>query len=154
MAGLDILHIQAKSSISNLFTKNPEEIRWYVTGLFVFLAKGLGNIFRKSVAPLSLQTCVDEEKEHYSRLYNLHNSRQIWIEYLIAAWIVWSYRYLVRPDISTRYVYLPLVLIMGRYFIMVVLRQHVPHVPLAREVWLLISSPFRALFHRSSNVKA
>jgi hypothetical protein len=27
MAGLDILHIQAKSSISNLFTKNPEEIR-------------------------------------------------------------------------------------------------------------------------------
>lgn len=41
MAGLDVLHIQAKSGISNLFIKNPEEIRGYVTGTLVFLVKGL-----------------------------------------------------------------------------------------------------------------
>lgn len=39
MIGVDFLHLQSKEDISNLFSKNPEEIRGYLTGTLLYLGQ-------------------------------------------------------------------------------------------------------------------
>lgn len=154
MAGIDVLHIQAKSDISNLFMKNPEEIRWYFTGTIVFLIKGIGKLFRSPTLPLTITNCIQSEKDAYSRLYNVKRNREIWIEYFIGGWLLFVYRYFVRPDLSQWNYYLPLAVILGRYLIMLFVRWYLPSLPLAREIRLIISSPIRLLAHKRNDVQA
>jgi hypothetical protein len=70
-----------KEKINPIFTKNPEEIRGYVTGFCVYLGRGITNAFRKSKTPLSLNTAINEEKTAYSYLYNTKETPRIWREY-------------------------------------------------------------------------
>jgi len=83
MSGIDVLHIQAKSDISNLFFKNPEEIRGYLTGCIVFIAKSIAKIVHTPKGIFTLHTCIQAEKDEYSHLYNIKKNREIWIEYII-----------------------------------------------------------------------
>lgn len=153
MAGLDVLHIQAKSDINNLFFKNPEEIRWYFSGGILFLWKGIQKAWNKTLPIFTLQSCIDQEKEEYSRLYNISQSWEIWVEYLIGAGLAFLYRYFFRPDFTLRNNYIPLALICGRYFLMVVIWQHLPHIPLAREILMIISAPIRLLINKHTDVQ-
>jgi hypothetical protein len=98
----------------------------------------------------SLQTSINQEKELYSHLYPLKGYPLLWIEYLIggallAASIVW-----LVPEKDVLSYYLPLLILGGRYLIMIVVWQHLPRLPLAREVLLLLRLPF-FLFSRRAH---
>ncbi len=155
--GIDVLHLQTKMSINNLFTKNPEEIRWYVTGFVLFLLKGLWRMVRTSATPLSLHDCIEGEKIAYSRLYNITQSRTVRMEYLFALGLGFLYRYLIQPDMTQWTWYVPLALIAGRYLIMLFAWKHLPSIPVARELRLLVTfliiQPFRFLFMRSRHAQ-
>jgi hypothetical protein len=154
MAGIDVLHVQAKSDISNLFFKNPEEIRWYFTGTIIYLGKTIGKIFHVPATPVIIQNCIQSEKDAYSRLYNVKNNREIWLEYLIGWGLLFLYWYLVRPDLTQWNYYLPLIVIIWRYLIMLIVRWYLPSLPLAREIRIIISTPFRFLVHKRADVQA
>ncbi len=152
MAGVDVLHIQAKSDISNLFFKNPEEIRWYFTGAIIFLWKSIGKIFRAPAMPVTIANCIQSEKDAYSRLYNVKHNRNIWAQYIIGWGLLFLYRYLVQPDLTQWNYYLPLLVIMWRYVIMLVVRWYLPPLPLAREIRIILSTPFNFLAHKRNDV--
>ena len=101
----------AKERINKLFTKNPEEIRGYITGFVLFLGRGLARIFRKPQTPLSLTDSIAEEKTAYSHLYNTKEKTGIWRDYMIGLLLGAGIRYLVQPDFTVWTNYLPLILI-------------------------------------------
>lgn len=153
MAGIDVLHIKVKSDINTLFFKNPEEIWWYVTGSLVFIIKSIAAHIAKPKNIFTLHTCIQAEKDAYSRLYNMHRHREIWIEYAIWWGILFLYRYFVGPDLTQRSSYLPLSIILWRYLIMLITRWYLPSLPLAREIWLLINYPVRLLVHKHGDAQ-
>ncbi|MFA7718217.1 MAG: hypothetical protein WC875_05890, partial [Candidatus Absconditabacterales bacterium] len=106
----------------------------------------------KPQIPLSLSTAINEEKTAYSYLYNTKDTAKIWREYGIGLLLGIVYRYFLRPDFTSRTIYLPLALIIGRYLLMLVVWKHLPNLPIAREIRLLLTllfiQPFRFLFAR------
>ena len=152
MVGIDVLPLHVKQQINLIFTKNPEELRWYITGICRYGLQAIGHIFHPASIQTSLQSYVDEEKEKYSRLYPLSQYPSLWAEYilgcLLIGWLIWW----INPDKTLFTYYLPLVLLGGRYLIMVIFRQHLPRLPLAREIILFFRWPFSFLFSRHTHV--
>ncbi len=148
--GIDILPFQVKEQINHLFTKNPEELRWYISGTIVYGARSFARIFHTPILQPSLQASIDQEKELYSRLYPIKWYPLLWIEYLIGGALLTATVLWLAPGREMLSYYLPLIILGGRYLIMIVVWQHLPRLPLAREILLLLRLPF-FLFSRRTH---
>ena len=150
VVGIDVIPLHVKDQINHLFSKNPEELRWYVTGTVVYGARSFAKIFHAPTESTSLQMSIDQEKELYSRLYPLKGYPLLWIEYLIGGALLTAIILWLAPEKVLLTYYLPLALLWGRYLIMILVRQHLPRLPLAREVLLFLRLPF-FLFSRRAH---
>ena len=108
-----------KQSLNNSFSKNPEEIRWYITGpLYApFNKKGIKN-------------SIEEQKKHYEFLFKTDN-KQIIVEYILLTILCLIGIYYG----TTHWKYIIIIwdiFIILRYFIMLIKRQHLPHLPIFR----------------------
>jgi len=117
---------------------------WYVTWLLLYLLQSFVHIFVPMPA-YSLQTEIMKEKESYSRIIDIHNNTNIIIEYilwiLLMIWLV----YVIHIDFTIRTYAAWFWLLILRYIIMVIQLKHLPHLPIAREVFLLIKAVVRIL---------
>ncbi len=137
MSDIDMFNTKIKYHLNTIFFKNPEEIRWYITGFLRYLAKASLHVFKK-MEPYSLDNEIAQEKEIYSRIIHTQDNIAIITEYLvgiaIAIWLI----YLIKPDFTVRTYYTWLILIVARYATMAVQLRHLPHLPIARELILLV----------------
>lgn len=114
------------------FFKNPEEIRWYISWLFF-------SFFNKKW----IKNNINEQKKHYEFIFKADN-KQIIIEYVILCilcfigiyiWIYyWKYTILIWD-----------IFIILRYLIMVIKRNHLPHLPIFK--WIT------DIFFKFNNIK-
>lgn len=136
LANTDIVHPEVKKFINTLFTKNPEEIRWYIrwsaTALIVSLEKGRGTPWGRDL----LNTEIQSAKETFSLLYNveLHNSILIKTQYLIAIIIGILLYTEWRINYASWNTLLPLLFIIWRYGIMFIKWNHLPPLPITKEI--------------------
>ena len=136
MSDIDFLNIPTKQRINTLFLKNPEEIRWYVTGLLIYIGKSFIHIFTQ-MQPYTLEGEIASEKEAYSHIIDIQSDRSIIIEYilwiLLVAWLI----YITKLDFTVRTYYAWFWLLIARYLVMAVQLKHLPHLPIARELLIL-----------------
>ena len=105
--------------LNKSFLKNPEEIRWYVSGVFF-------SFFNKK----GVRENIDEQKKQFEFIFKIDN-KQIILEYIlmlllciagIYVWIMhWDYSLMVWD-----------ILIILRYWLMAVKWKHLPHLPIFR----------------------
>jgi hypothetical protein len=148
MSDIDILSIKNKQRINKLFLKNPEELRWYVVGFLSYLGKAIIHIFIP-LQPYNLSYEIQKYKEQYSHILTLKNNNYLILEYSI--WIlltIWIF-YFILPDFTTRIYYVWFWLLVFRYSIMAIQLKHLPHLPIAKEITILIKS-FIQLFRPKS----
>lgn len=108
-----------KQAFNNSFSKNPEEIRWYICGPFYAL-------FNKK----SIKDNIEEQKKHYEFLFKTEN-KQIIVEYILLTILCLIGIYLG----TTHWKYILIIwdlLIILRYLIMIIKRKHLPHLPIFR----------------------
>jgi hypothetical protein len=112
-----------KQKLNKLFTKNPEELRWYI-GWFIT------HIFSRS--KISLQDHINIKKEKYQLLFKLNN-KQIALEYIILSSLsIFSiYQWYTLDNYP---LIIATLFIVTRYIIMIVKRNHLPHLPILREI--------------------
>jgi len=139
MSDIDFINIPVKQWLNKLFLKNPEEIRWYFTGLCIYIGKSLAHI----VAPVqyyALEEEIAQEKEAYSRIIDIQGNISILIEYIL--WIIltiWLV-YILHLDFTVRTYYAWFGLLIARYVVMIVQLKHLPHLPIAREIIILVQT--------------
>lgn len=139
MSDIDFLNIPIKQRLNKLFFKNPEEIRWYITGFIIYLGKSFVHIFKK-MQPYSLENEILKEKEDYGRIIEIQGNANIIIEYIL--WIIltiWLI-YITKLDFTVRTYYVGFWLLVARYLTMAIQLKHLPHLPIAREIMLLVHS--------------
>lgn len=110
-----------KQTFNNSFSKNPEEIRWYIAGPIYAL-------FNKK----ELNNNIEEQKKHYEFLFKTEN-KQIIVEYILLTILCLIGIYFG----TTHWKYIIItwdILIMLRYFIMFIKRQHLPHLPIFKGI--------------------
>ena len=128
-AGIDILQNKIKNIVQQSFTVNPEELRSYVIATIDFI---LQKVQQKIIQPSRRELLIAYQKT-YSHLHPIDNT--IIIQYsiwsiLILAWIFSIYQN------QNNILYIPVLIIIGRYVIMYKKRKHLPPLPLAREIHL------------------
>ncbi len=136
MSDIDVFTITIKQRLNILFTKNPEELRWYITWLITYLGKTIGRLFFNG-DEYTLSGDIAKEKEVYSRIIDIHNNTLLIIEYILGIGIIILLSYLLKPDFTVWTYYVWLGLISTRYLIMAIQLKHLPHLPIARELLLL-----------------
>jgi len=133
MSDIDVLSITAKQRLTQLFLKNPEEIRWYLSGTIVYLAKNIKKIIIPSLDQPSLHNEIAKEKEKYSRIIDIYDHTLLW-EYILWILLTIGLVYFIHPDFTLRTYYLGLWLFCIRYVVMWIQLEHLPHLPIAREL--------------------
>lgn len=130
---IDIIPNKIRIFISQLFTKNPEELFWYIKWLLLFIGKTL--IHRQ----ISLQESINIEKQKYSYLYNIKKIWFIQLQYILTiaglSTVCWQFG--LSP--TTEFEYVARWLILSRYLVMIFAWQHLPAIPVFNEIveWLL-----------------
>jgi hypothetical protein len=151
MSDIDILNIPTKQRINKLFLKNPEEVRWYGTGLIIYIGKTFVHMFT-TMQPYTLEGEITSEKEIYSHIIDIQTDKSIIIEYILwlilAIWLV----YLTKLDFTVRTYYAWFGLLIARYLVMGIQLKHLPHLPIAREL-LVLAKWIWWIFRRKSFTK-
>ena len=137
MSDIDFLNMNVKQQLNILFFKNPEEIVWYVTGFFMYLIKSITHTIFK-MQPYSLGTEIRSEKEAYSHIMIISGNTPIIIEYILWILLAIGLIYFIHPNFGIRTYYASIWLFISRYVIMAIQLQHLPHLPIARELLLLV----------------
>ena len=148
MSDIDILNITFKQKLNTLFTKNPEELRWYITGFICFFAKSLYNIVTK-IQYFTLEQEVAQEKERYSRIISMQGNISLILEYILWILLTIGLVYLTNLDFTVRTYYAWWLLLVGRYLIMAIQLKHLPHLPIAREL-VLLGTTLGSIFRKKS----
>lgn len=137
MSDIDFLNIQIKQRLNKLFLKNPEELIWYITGSIIYLIKSLFHIKTQTD---TIETEIQKEKETYSRIILIQNNISIILEYILwiilTAWLL----YTIKLDFSIRTYTAWLSLFVARYILMAIQLKHLPHLPIARELLLMVTT--------------
>ncbi len=110
-----------KQRINKLFKKNPEELRWYISWTII-------TIFNKKTITENITT----QKNNYELLFK-SNNKQIIFEYTILDIIAVYGLYLWYINNKTTLIF-AILFIISRYIIMIVKRNHLPHIPVIREI--------------------
>ncbi|MFA5748169.1 MAG: hypothetical protein WC872_03615 [Candidatus Absconditabacterales bacterium] len=146
MSGMEFLSVDLENKLNKCFKKNPEELRGYITGSLVFGFKYLVNKFKKS-ENLNINYFWDKEKEDFSHLYDVKEIGKIKIEYGIGIILLIIYFYFGNFDGSVWINYLPWILILSRYLFMLVKWNHLPNLPIAREIRILLFYVFNDILN-------
>ncbi len=147
LSDIDFLNMDIKQRINKLFLKNPEEIFWYISGFVSYLGKSLVHTAIK-IQPYSLEGEIRREKEVYSRIISLKEHKMIIVEYVLWVLLVSTAIYLLHPDFSIWTYYVWLWLLLARYATMAIHIGHLPHLPIARELLLLIITLIHSITKR------
>ncbi len=120
MNDIDI-SISIKQKINKLFKKNPEALRWYISGTIT-------TIFNKK----SIEENIITQKANYELLFKASN-KQIILEYTILDLLIirWLYTWYITNNTALIFA---LLFISSRYLIMLIKRNHLPHIPAIREI--------------------
>lgn len=112
-----------KEKLNQLFNKNPEELRWYILWI-------VSHIFTKS--KISLKENINIKKIEYSLLFKLDN-KQILLEYIILLGLssFGIYKWYV---LDNSVLIIAILFIAVRYIIMIIKRNHLPHLPVVKEI--------------------
>lgn len=137
MSDVDFVSIKIKQRLNMLFLKNPEELRWYVTGSVVYLVKSLLHTCF-ALAPYSLQEEIKKEKNAYSAIIDIAGNTPLIAEYILWILLMVGLAYVINIDFTVRTYYAGCWLLVGRYLMMAVQWKHLPHLPIAREIVLLV----------------
>jgi hypothetical protein len=132
-AGIDIIQDRLKNVLQQAFTVNPEEIRAYCIATIDFIKQ---KIQQKIIQP-SRRELVQGYQKTYSYLHPIDTT--IIIQYSIG-WLFIVVRSRSIYQSHNTILYLPLLIILGRYIIMYKKRKHLPPLPLAREIHLFIEN--------------
>jgi len=135
----DVLWKKRHWFIAGLFHVNPEEMWVYVSSLFVFVYQSID----RKIIRLSINEIIEKYKKEYTYILKIDNNI-IW-EYVIWVILLGLYYYLLFDGYHHWIVWLPFWFIVFRYVIMYVNRKHLPHLPLAYEIWkwiLFLKSKF------------
>lgn len=129
---IDFVSPQIKKIINRLFTKNPEEIRWYIKGSIMYLYNKVTDQLNKK----EIGYFIDKEKEEFGLLYKiqLHNSIKIKIQYIM---FIITFGYLIQQaivDLNQRIVVIPWLIFIWRYLVMLIKREHLPSLPIYKEI--------------------
>ena len=137
MSDIDFLNTKTKQQFNKLFFKNPEELRGYITWFFIYLGKSFVHIFTV-MQPYTLSEEIAQEKKTYGHIIDTQTNRDIVIEYilwiLLTIWLI----YIAKIDFTVRTYYTGLWLLIARYLIMMIQLKYLPHLPIARELLLLV----------------
>ncbi|MBU1758288.1 hypothetical protein KKG31_03915 [Patescibacteria group bacterium] len=102
-----------------------------------------------------LRSYIASAKQDFSLLYNvqLHNSVHIKIQYFllviaIALWITY-----INPDFSLRTTTIPAIIILGRYLIMFIRWNHVPELPIFKEITDILTYIWSKLHPVANEIK-
>lgn len=128
--GIDILTQDTKNNINKLFYTNPEEIRWYVLASIRYL-------FNKNKKnETNIDKLIEEEKTEYKKLYHTQEITHIKIQYIILIILLWVLIYFNLENINIIIFSLFIVL---RYSIMQLKWNHLPSVPIIKEIvfWII-----------------
>lgn len=109
------------NGINNMFQKNPEEIRWYIIW-------SITSMFNKKW----IQNNIAEKKQIFEFLFKLDN-KQIICEYILlfVTCVIWIYTWITH---NIHFLVIWDIMIILRYWIMALKRQHLPHLPIFREI--------------------
>lgn len=126
---IDIVNKDSKDILNRLFYINPEEIRWYVSGSIKYLVKNKNN-------KGDIKQFIETEKTDYKKLYNTMDILHIKIQYIVVIILLWLLVYLNLWNTS---ILLFTVLILWRYGIMRIKRNHLPSIPIIKGIifWIL-----------------
>ena len=149
MSDIDFLNISTKQRLNTLFAKNPEELRWYITWCVIYSVKSCVNIFKK-LPPYTLWEEIIKEKEVYSHIIDTQGNMNIITEYIIWIVLMIGLVYFIHPDFTVRTYYAGFLLLILRYLVMAIQLKHLPHLPIAREILLLVKW-IGSLFKKKSN---
>lgn len=151
MSDIDFFPLSLKNKLNLLFTKNPEELRWYLLWILLYGYHLLTSLCVHTLPFPHFGTDIMTAKNLYSSIVDIHASHHLIIrEYfvgivLIVAWIL---TLPFTPPLWTYYVWGTLIL--ARYILMVSVRKHLPHLPLAREIVASISWIIWRFTHNTS----
>ncbi|HKL44347.1 MAG TPA: hypothetical protein VJ892_03645 [Candidatus Absconditabacterales bacterium] len=112
---------KVKTIVNNLFKKNPEEIRGYFSGTI------FGLINKKSI-----KENINIQKKEFEFLFKFEE-KQILLEYIIlfGLSIYGLYKGFVLENIIFIF---SILFILSRYIIMIIKRNHVPHIPIIKGI--------------------
>lgn len=110
-----------KNFINNLFQKNPEEIRGYISW-------SLASLFNKDW----LNTNITRQKNYFDFLFKLED-KQIILEYVLF-WLISISLIVIWFAYNKYQLLLWLFIIVGRYLIMIINWNHAPHIPILKEI--------------------
>lgn len=119
---IDVLPDRAKNKLNTLFTKNPEELWWYVTWT-------IRSIFHKE----TVTDAIKQQQLQYSLLLPLTTPSLIinyclWLVIFLGAIYLW-----IQLSSPVLY-YIALGLILWRYLLMYIKWRHVPYLPVCKEI--------------------
>jgi len=125
--GIDIFHDDIQKKANTWFYKNPEEIRWYVTGIITSIIHYFTSHIRET------QETIKQHKVVYQKLTSIHDP-QIRIELSIS--IILLIRRTITRDqtIDVRIYYLTSILVIWRYVVLGRKRKHLPYIPWIHEI--------------------
>lgn len=127
LGGINIIHDDIQKNTNTWFYKNPEEIRWYVTGIITSSIHYFTSHIRET------QETIKQHKVIYQKLLPIYTP-QIRVEASIA-WILLIRRTITREQsIDMRIYYLTTILIIWRYVILGRKRKHLPYIPWIHEI--------------------
>ncbi|MCX6823686.1 MAG: hypothetical protein NT085_00970 [candidate division SR1 bacterium] len=139
MSDIDFINIPIKQWLNKLFLKNPEEIRGYLTGLCIYVGKSLVHIF-VPIQHYTLEEEIAKEKEAYSRIIDIQGNINILIEYILGIILTIGLVYTLHINFTVRTYYVGLGLLIARYVVMITQLKHLPHLPIVREIMLLVET--------------
>lgn len=148
MSDIDILNIKNKQQLNKLFLKNPEELRWYISGFVSYLVKAIIHIFIPK-KEYHLTEEIQTQKIQYSHIIAIKNNTYLILEYIFWILFMIGIFYFLIPDFTVRTYYAWFWLLVLRYGIMAIQLKYLPHLPLAREITIVIKS-FIHLFKKKS----
>jgi len=142
MWGMDIVSPQIKTFLNKLFLKNPEELRWYIRWSIMCLydlspfAKGEVRMDRGISKVDLLKTDITQAKQDFSLLYNVQLENSVFIKTQYAIAIIASILLIRRTNrnLLERTKFIPLLILLGRYVVMLFGRHHLPPLPIFKEI--------------------
>ncbi len=148
MSDIDFLNTPVKRKLNKLFTKNPEELRWYITGFIVYFAKSCIHLF-SPMKPYTLHDEITKEKEVFSHILTLQNNTSIILEYILWLFLTVWFVYGTKLDMNIWTYYVWFLWLVARYILMILQLKHLPHLPIAREIMLCINK-ILSIFQKKS----
>ena len=137
-ANVDILQNKAKQIIQASFVVNPEELRSYIMATVDFIIQ---KIQHKIIQPSWKELLLAYQKT-YSHLHPVDTN--IIIQYTIGLGLIVGWIWSVYNSGST-ILYIPILVVVGRYIIMYKKRKHLPPLPLAREIHIHIQNIYNKI---------